>query len=291
MKRITIIASLAIFILNLTSCGVSTSEMMKLEEERDSLRKEMEFQATTLNEYSMAIDVLNETLDSIAQEEQMIFLNNGETPLTKDDVRQNLLRFDALLKKQEAKILELEQKLSATQDSLSQTHKLIAHLKQQIAQKNQQISTLQEEVEKANVTIADLRKVVENQKIQINTQANTISELEKRNARQEKALATQDEVLNQGYVLIATKKDLERKGIIKKGKLVSNAMLDRTKFIKVDIREWREITFAAKRPKILTNTPNVAYELTTSVSGTFTLKVLNAADFWKMSNYLVIQTD
>lgn len=291
MKRITIIASLAIFILNITSCGVSTSEMMKLEEERDSLKKEMEFQATTLNEYSMAIDVLNETLDSIAEEEQMIFINNGETPLTKDDVRQNLLRFDALLKKQEAKILELEQKLSASQDSLSQTHKLIAHLKQQIAQKNQQISTLQEEVEKANVTIADLRKVVENQKIQINTQANTISELEKRNARQEKALATQDEVLNQGYVLIATKKDLERKGIIKKGKLVSNAMLDRTKFIKVDIREWREITFAAKRPKILTNTPNVAYELTTSVSGTFTLKVLNAADFWKMSNYLVIQTD
>ena len=84
---------------------------------------------------------------------------------------------------------------------------------------------------------------------------------------------------------------MKRKGIVKGGKLVSDAALDRTKFAKVDIRHWEEVTFSAKRPLILTNMPASSYELTTNGKGDFTLHVLNPSDFWRISNYLVIQTD
>ena len=92
-------------------------------------------------------------------------------------------------------------------------------------------------------------------------------------------------------MLIGSKDDLNRKGVTKKGKIVPDAVLDRTKFATVDIRKWREVSFQAKRPRILTNMPASSYQLTTDGYGNFTLIVDNPSDFWRISSYLVIQTD
>ena len=194
------------------------------------------------------------------------------------------MRFETILQEQTGKIRRLEAQLAASQDENSQSLQLIAHLKRTIEDKNARIAQLQSELEKKDVDIAQLRGQVE-------TQTATINELNVRTKRQGEALARQDAMLNNGYVLIGSKKDLKRKGITRRGKLVANAILDRSKFYQVDIRKWTEISFQAKRPKILTNMPSSSYELTTTGKGDFTLRVKNPSDFWRVSNYLVIQTD
>lgn len=277
--------------LFICGCNNSGNDVMKLIEERDSLRQVNKEQVERLYSYDKTMETLNETLDSIAYQENMIFVSNREMPITKEDVKHNLMRFEAVLKKQANKIQMLEKQLIENKDSNMHSLSLIAHLKQQLNAKNIQIAQLKKELENKNVDIARLQKRVESQNFTINTQTATINELNQRTQQQSKALARQDAILNNGYVLIGSKKDLKRKGILKKGKIVADAALDRSKFAKVDIREWREVNFTARRPRILTNMPASSYEITTTGNRNFTLTVKNPSDFWRISTYLVIQTD
>lgn len=288
IKKILVLSAISCV---LYSCGNSNKDIMKLVEERDSLRQAQKVQEGRLDNYSKTIETLNATLDSIAYQEKMLFSNNGEIPITKEDVKHNLMRFEALLKKQSEKIKQLEKQLSESKDSNTQSLSLIAHLKEQLNEKNLRIAQLKEELEKKNVSIARLQELVESQKTTINTQSATISELNQRTQRQNEALAQQDAILNNGYVLIGSKEDLKRKGILKKGKIVADASFDRSKFARIDIRKWREINFTAKRPRILTNMPSSSYEITTTGNRNFTLTVKNPSDFWRISSYLIIQTN
>lgn len=289
-SKIKIIISIQIAFLMMYGCGNSSS-FSKLMEERDSLIQVNRIQTERLEAFNHTIETLNETIDSIAYQEKMIFFNNGETPITKEDVKQNLIRFESMLARQNQKVKRLEKLLAESEDANAQALSLIAHLKEQLEEKNTQIAHLKGELEKKNVNIARLQELVESQKSTINTQIETISELNQRTQKQGEALAKQDALLNNGYVLIGSKDDLKRKGIVKKGKIVADAALDRTKFAKIDIREWREIQFTAKRPRILTNMPSSSYEITTNGNHNFTLTVHNPSDFWRISTYLVIQTD
>lgn len=288
IKKILVLSSIS-FVLY--SCGNSNKEILKLVEERDSLRQAQKVQEGQLDNYSKTIETLNATLDSIAYQEKMLFVGNGEIPVTKEDVKHNLMRFEALLKKQGEKIKQLERQLAESKTSNTHSLSLIAHLKEQLNEKNLRIAQLMEELEKKNVSIARLQELTESQKTTINTQSATINELNQRTKRQSEALARQDAILNNGYVLIGSKDDLKRKGILKKGKIVADASLDRSKFAKIDIRKWREINFTAKRPRILTNMPSSSYEITTTGNRNFTLTVKNPSDFWRISSYLIIQTD
>lgn len=276
-----------------SGCNNSSSEIVRLIAERDSLRAKTANQIERLNNYEQTVSLLNGTLDSIAYEEKMIFVNtdNLETPVTKDIVKQNLERFELILNRQKDQIQQLEAKLKVANDSANQSLRLISHLKEQISAKDNQIAQLKKEIEKRNVDIARLQEQVESQQFTINSQSVTIDELNKRNQKQNEALAKQDAILNNGYVLIGTKSDLQRKGILKKGRLVADAIMDRSKFWQIDMRKWKEVTFTAKKPRILSNMPSSSYEITTSGDKNFTLHIINPSDFWKITQYLVIQTD
>lgn len=286
IKALAIIAIL----MSCVACN-SLGGDSKLMSERDSLLKENDEQADKIFNYAQTINLINATLDSIAHQESILFVSNGDLPLTKSDVKQNLARFQELLKKQELEISKLQSRLATSKDSTQSAVKLIARLKEQIALKNGQIEKLNEELDKKNVSIAELQKQVGAQRTTIESQSATIDELTDRNQKQTEALARQDAMLNNGYVLIGTGNQLKELGVIKKGKLVANGVLDRSRFRKIDIRNCREFTFEAKKPRILTNMPSSTYELTTNGNKTFTLHIKQPSDFWKITRYLVIQTD
>lgn len=277
------------FGLMLAGCGGSTAE--RLAAENDSLRNQVNSQSKSIENYLTAIETINATLDSIDVQDKLIFASDTEGTATRDMVLANLDRFEMVILKQQHKIRDLERRLEENEDSSSAAKSLISHLQAQIASKNRQISRLKKELEDKNIDIARLQARVEQQNITITTQTATITELTTRNRKQGEALARQDAILNNGYVLIGTKDDLSRKGIIKKGRVVSDAALDRSKFFQVDIRQWKEISFRAKKPRILTNMPASSYELTTSGDRNFTLRITDPSNFWRISNYLIIQTN
>lgn len=275
----------------LSGCGNSGSEVIKIVTERDSLRVQNQVKTQQLLSINEMISTLNGALDSIYKEENLIFLDPlSEKPVNRIDALNNLDRFEAVLLFQKEKIDKLEASLSDSEQN-GNFQGLIGHMKTQLAEKNAQIASLRTELSQKNVDINRLRNQIEVQRNQIDDQAAAIAELDRRTQAQTRALVVQDEMLNVGYVLLGSKKDLERKGIVRKKRLVSDSALDKSKFAKVDIRKWTEISFFAKRPRILTDTPSSAYKLTTTGDNNFTLQVTNPTDFWSVSNFLVIQTD
>lgn len=280
-------------LLCLGSCsgGDSSKAILQLVAERDSLKAESELQMKKLDVINEMIATINSALDSISAEENMLFIStSSELPMSRNDALRDLERYERVLQHQRQRIEALDRNMKDGGDSTGM-HGMMEVMKQQLAAKDLQIAKLKEELSKKNVDIARLRRQVESQRSQIQEQTETIEQLDRTTKVQEKALVYQDEVINSCYVILGSKKDLERRGIIKKKQMVPESALDKSKFAKVDIRKWREITFEAKKPRILTSMPSGSYTLSTNGNGTFTLRIRNAGEFWSVSNFLVIQTD
>lgn len=275
----------------LCGCRQQGGDIMKLVEERDSLKAKAEHVEQRLSDVTGMVATLNSALDTISVEEGLLFVSrNSDAQMSRTDAIKNLERFETVVRHQQERIAQLEADLNK-QGSDGGMQGLVEHMKQQIAGKDAEIANLKKELQNKDVDIAKLRRYVESQRSQIRQQNAAIAELDRRNKRQTEALVRQDAVINNCYVLIGSKKDLKRKGIVKSGKIVSDAMMDRSKFAKIDIRKWREISFEAKRPRILTSMPSASYMLTTNGKRNFTLRVTDPTQFWSISNFLVIQTD
>lgn len=276
----------------LSACGYSAGEISDIVSERDSLRLVASSQARRISNLDEIVNIVNGSLDSIATEEGNLFvagtIEGG--PVSKQDVLRNLERLETLIASQKSRIANLEERIMSepTSDNSpkedSGITSLLKSLREQLDKKDAQIATLKNELAKKDVDLARL-------KVQTEQQSRTIVELDRRSNMQQEALKRQDAMLNQCYMVMASKKELENRGIIKKGKVVAQSALDRSKFSKVDIRKLTEVTFTAKKPRILTPMPESSYELTTDGNKNFTLKIINPTAFWSMSNYLIIQTN
>ncbi|MDO4311211.1 MAG: hypothetical protein Q4C43_10935 [Prevotella sp.] len=273
-------------------CNGSKGDVMQLVAERDSLKATIEKQKDDLNAINVLVTTINQSLDSISVQEGLVFVSNSEKPVSRVEALKNLERYEQVLNNQREKIDSLENALkNNTKSDTKELNGLIAHMKAQLAQKDEQIALLRAELSKKDVNLASLRRQVESQRDKIASQTEAIASLDQKTKAQNDALTRQDEMMNQGYVLLGTKKELKGKGIISKKKLVADAALDKSKFTKVDIRDYKEVTFTAKNPKVLTNMPQSSYSLLNNGSRRYTLRITNATAFWSISNYLVIQTD
>lgn len=267
-------------------------EVIRIVTERDSLQRVAERQDRQFAKINNVISTLSEALDSVQRQEDILFLNpSGEGKASKADALNNLNRFETVLKAQQEHIDRLEKELAdqkAKDEEDAQapdpgTANLIANMRQQLQQKDDLIAQLRKQLESKDVDIANLQAIVDKQKTQI-------SNLGEQNKRYTEALTRSTDMANRGFVAMGTKKELEANGIIHKGKIQTKDALDRSKFNQVDIRKFTEITFEAKKPKIITAAPQSTYTLTTDGKGKFTLHINNVAEFWSISNFLVIQT-
>jgi len=273
----------------LSGCDNKHSEVIRVVSERDSLQNVADAQNRRLDKIANVLSTLDSALDSIQKEEGLLFLNSDGEVATRKDALDNLTRFESVVRRQQHRINALEAWIAArNQEDDPRAHaleaqSLIANMKSQLAQKDRQIAELRDELEKKNVDISRLRAKVAEQQLAIET-------LDDTNRKYSAALKRTDEMMNTGYVIIGSAKELEAEGVIKKGKLKTSEAMNKAKFKQVDIRKFTEISFSAKRPRIITYAPSSTYDLVTDGSGTFTLHINDVTEFWSMSNFLVILT-
>lgn len=270
--------------LAVAGCGNRNAEVERLVAERDSLLRSLETQSVEFDNYEQTVGILNATLDSISELENLIFLNTGEPPFSKEALKYNLMRFETVLDEQSEKIRQLEERLALSHDSTAQSMRLIAHLKEQIEAKNGEIARLRAELGRKNADIGKLRG-------QVASQSARIDELDRKSDIQMKALAVQDSILNTGYVLIASKKELRQMGLLKGGRLAADAAIDYSAFTPVDLRKWNDVTVQGKRLKVLTAAPSSSYGIVSLGDRNWMLTISNVSDFWRTSRFLIIQTD
>lgn len=259
--------------------------------QRDTLLSQLSEQEAQLEELQSCLDLLTQSMDSIAVQENMLFLpdpENPDKPLSKKQIRERLEAFSELVARQHALIASLEDSLDTKNEALSSIRNLVAHYKHEIEQKDAEIAKMRQELKSKNASIAALNTKVQEMEIDIRSKDSDIVHLMDVSDQQKKIMDAQDNILNEGYYIVKSKKELSALGI--KSNDISKTDINLSDFVKVDIRSFNELTIMSSKVKILTPMPTSSYQLIDNEDKTTTLSISDPADFWQYSNILIIQT-
>ena len=272
-----------------SSCGESAKERQQRERmdsiEDASVQKRLEYEQ--LQEY---LGIIAEGLDSIAIEEHELL--GGNTPgekegFNRERMKQDLAHVRALLSRHRTRISELEQQLSESTGDAKKLRTIIVALREQLDAKDRELAQLKQDLEDNRKSLDALRGRVQRMSDEQAAQQQTIQE-------QQEVIEAQAEQMNNGYVKIATKRELKNAGLLSGGlfkkKKVDYSQIDLTQFQKVNIQTVSSISVPSKI-KILTPVPDGSYELVKDGAGGYELHILNPSAFWSVSNFLIIQVD
>lgn len=270
------------------SCAGAGMDKAKFLAERDSIKSVNERQQQDLFELDSVMSVIAVSLDSIAQTEANLYYSQEGRRLSRRDVLNNLESFKQLLERQRKQINSLQDSLYSRRGNTEKLTRIIAFLNQELVEKDQTISTLKQEIIQNKRSIAELQG-------QVSVLKENVAVLDKKTKMQEQTLEVQDNILNEGFVKIGTKKELLEVGLLSKKGLFSKSKLDvsnlnENDFMKVDMRTVTEIPITAKKVKILSAMPESSYSLERTEVG-IVLRIIDAGAFWNVSKYLIIQTD
>lgn len=290
MKTFRIIMPLLMLVL-VFSCKDEKVDMQQFVAERDSILQDNRSKTQQLDELNGVLSTIAIGLDSIAVQENILFNGSGRdgVRLDKHEIAARLNGMADILARQRAKIQALQDSLANRKTSQSVEHlqRVVEFLNQQLAEKDQVIKSLRADLNNSKKDITQLRASLSDMK-------NRAVKAENKTHVLTTALSKQDDVINECYVRIGTKKQLSAAGLLKGGflqkKKVNYEDVDKSKFNAVDIRKFREITLKSNNPKILTPQPsNRSFHFEESGDGSCTLVITNPTLFWSVSNFLIIQ--
>lgn len=290
MKTFRIIMPLLMLVL-VFSCKNEKVDMQQFVAERDSILQDNRSKTQQLDELNGVLSTIAIGLDSIAVQENILFNGSGRdgVRLDKHEIAARLNGMADILARQRAKIQALQDSLANRKTSQSVEHlqRVVEFLNQQLAEKDQVIKSLRADLNNLKKDITQLRASLSDMK-------NRAVKAENKTQVLTTALSKQDDVINECYVRIGTKKQLSAAGLLKGGflqkKKVNYEDVDKSKFNAVDIRKFREITLKSNNPKILTPQPsNRSFHFEESGDGSCTLVITNPTLFWSVSNFLIIQ--
>lgn len=290
MKTSQIIMPL-LMLMFVFSCKNEKVDMQHYVAERDSILQDNKNKTQQLDELNGVLSTIAIGLDSIAVQENLLFNSSGRdgVRLDKHEIAARLNGMADILARQRAKIQVLQDSLANRKTSQGVEHlqRVVEFLNQQLAEKDQVIRSLRADLNNSKKDITQLRASLSDMK-------NRAVRAENKTQVLTTALSKQDDVINECYVRIGTKKQLSAAGLLKGGflqkKKVNYEDVDKSKFNAVDIRKFREITLKSNNPKILTPQPsNRSFHFEESGDGSCTLVITNPTLFWSVSNYLIIQ--
>lgn len=284
MKKLVFLSVFAIAAMVMASCGNKAEELQK---QVDSLQTALTERTGDYNRLNEFLSVVSDGLDSIAVQENGLLVRNPESPLpSRSEMKKGLSQLKNTLQEQRERIEQMEKDLAAGKGDIKKLRGIINALKQQIEAKDAQISDLLAQLEQSNISIEQLTTRVGNL-----TQQTVMQEV--KIAEQEEVMAAQDQMLNEGFIKVASKKALKDAGLLSGGflakKKVDMSKVDQSLFQKVDIRQVTEIPIPSKKPTILSPNPAGSYRLEQNGDNTI-LVITDPGKFWSVSNFLIIQT-
>lgn len=246
-----------------------------------------------VQERDQLLDLINEiasTTDEIKNVENIVSINasQGETQAN-NSVASDIAVIKATLQERRKKIEDLEETLRKSKTSNSKLLGTIETLKQQLADQAAQIETLTASLTDAQQRIATLDVQVDS----LNTHIASVTE--QRDSVQAVA-SEQIELANQCFYAIGTNKELKEHDIIEGGGFLRKSKImqgdfDKSFFVTADRRTLTVIPIHAKKAKVITSyQPKDSYQIV-EANGQAELRILDPAQFWGVSNYLVIQVD
>ena len=277
----------------LASCNVKNSDDYKsLQAQNDSLRQANIKSNNELSETMSIISEVEENFNQIKEAEKYLSLeskNKGELNKdTKARINENFQMINEILKKNKDNISNLNQKLKNNSGQLSGLQKTIERLNTELEERARIITELQESLAARDKQIAEMTS-------NIKQLSGDISNLSDQVMSQSTTIKQQDLDLHAAYYIFGTSKELKEAKIVSGGFLSSPKVLkesiDKSSFIKIDVRDVKAIPVYAKKAKVLSDHPKDSYSLTKDANGQIVLNINDYKKFWNMTQFLVMEVN
>lgn len=284
MKKIALLLA-CIAMVSMVSCDSSSKYEKRQAELADSL-------STAMAEKDSLFALLTEVSEAVGQIKEMEQLMAGggisrETPDQREQLKNDLALIQQAMQARREKLDKLEAKMKKSANYNAEMKKTIESLRSQIESQESTIAQLTADLENANAQIRKLNVRVDSLN-EVNRAVN--KEME---AAQNEALQLTNQ-LNECYYVVGSKKELKEHNIIKGGFLRKTKLMqddfEQGYFTKADKRELNKLNLHSKKAKVMSNHPKGSYSLVDE-GGIKVLVIEDAAKFWSLSNYLVVQVD
>lgn len=278
-------------LLTLASCNVKNSnEYKSLEAQRDSLEQVANQSTNEVAEINNLINDIEENFRQIRESEKFLTIESksrGEmTNDTKTRIKDNFEMVNEILKKNKAEIQKLNERLKGSTGQMSGLQKTIERLNNELVERANTISELQKSLATRDSQIASLQTDVK-------SLTDSVGTLGVQTAEQAAKIKEQDRELNTAYYMFGTSKELKEAKVISGGFLASPKILketiEKSKFIRIDIRETMNIPVYDKKAKLLSDHPNDSYVLEKDSNGKMVVKITDYKRFWSLTKYLIIE--
>lgn len=277
----------------LASCNVkNSSEYKALQAEKDSLAQ---LNAKSNGELTEMMGVINDVEENFRQikeaEKYLTIESQGKGEMnsdTKTRVRDDFAMINDMLQKNKDQINKLNQRLKNSGGENSSLKKMVERLNTELQDRGKTIADLQAALTKRDAQIAELEVNMKNLNDNVET-------LNAQAQKQAETIKQQDKEINSAYYMFGTGKELKESKVISGGFLASTKVLsqniERSKFIKIDIRDLKSIPVYAKKAKVLSEHPKDSYKLEKDNTDNVVLKISDYQKFWSLTRYLIIEVN
>ncbi len=277
----------------LASCNVKNSDEYKaLQAERDSLLQVSTKGQSDVSDLMAMINQVEENFAQIKEAEKYLTIESkskGEMSSdTKSRITDDFQMINEILKKNKADIETLNKRLKNAGGQSAQLKQTVERLTAELEQRSAAISELRDALSVRDAQIATLTGEVE----KLNT---NVEDLSSKNVEQSNKIKEQEKALNTGYYIFGTSKELKEAKVVTGGFISSPKILkesiDKSIFIKIDIRDVKEIPVYAKKAKILSDQPKDSYTIAKDANSQVVIKINDYKRFWSLGQFLIIQVD
>jgi predicted nucleic acid-binding Zn-ribbon protein len=284
MKKLVLLSMAAFALIFSSSCVKNSSEYKKLQAERDSLALADTKNSGEMDEMLSLLNEVQDNFKSIKTAENYLAVQSNSSgelaPTTKQKIESDMKFVTETLDKNRQKIAELEKKLKGSAVQSAQLQQLVTGLRQELEQKTMALVALNDELERKNqqitelsANVGNLSKDVQDLRVQSNSQQQTITQ--------------QQKVITTVYYCFGTSSELKKQQILVNDQLGPN--FNRDYFIKVnDFKTLQVIPLMAKKGKLVSKHPDGSYEFVKDANNQVELRILDPANFWSLTKYLVV---
>ena len=289
MKKTILAAGLMMVSLAFVGCNqkeldASKATIDSLQGVIDSKDAEIDGMFTMLNEIEDNLATINSKYSSV----QEMRRNNTEGNYNhKQEIAEQMSSIENMMADNKQKIAQLNSRVSSLNSKNKELQAYVTRLEERSAAQEAQISELLTELENNKVVIKGLNK--------------NVSDLTASNQEKDEYIAQQMADANRAYFVVGSYSDLKEAGIVNKTggfigigrKQGTVADMSTELFTEIDRTKVTTIAVNQKKARVISQHPENSYELVADEEEsnvTAYLRILNPAQFWKYTDYLVIST-
>lgn len=289
MKKIVLTVGLVLVTMNFMSCN--QKELDSRQYKIDSLQSivdtkdaEIDSLFVMLNEIEDNLSMINSKYSTV----QEMRRNNVEGNVNqKKQIAEQMSAIETMMAANKQKIAQLNQRVGTLDKKAAEMEAFITRLEERAAEQEQQIAALTAELENSKLVIRDLHQ--------------NVSDLTAQNQQKADYIAQQIADANRAWFVVGSYNELKEAGIVAKTggfigigrKQGTVADMNTEMFTEIDRTKVTTISINKKNAVVISQHPDNSYELVAdedNAAVTAYLRILNPAQFWKYTDYLVIST-